>query len=319
MAETKAAAKAAEEKVVKPVVETKETVTAVEAEAPKADAPKAEKKTKTAKTTKKTAAKSTAKKAAAKADADKAPAKKTTRTRKTAAKKAEAPKAEEVKAEAAPAVEEVKAEAAPAVEEAKVEAAPAVDEAKVETAPAAEEPAFRDHHPGRAGLFGQDPQKRRKGLSESGLPGDMAGRRYEGLLQRRKDCGGIPRRRGSRRARVRPDPDPGRGTERGRYRQVRHQPRPAHCRWNGGKRTLLVHDAGRPDQTEYRRRDRLPGGETDGETVHRRVQPGRRGYILHRLYGASAVHDAERQETPVFTENERYPGSRHIGAPARAV
>ena len=151
MAEKKAAAKAAEEKVVKPVEETKETVTAVEAEAPKADAPKAEKKTKTAKTTKKTAAKSTAKKAAAKADADKAPAKKTTRTRKTAAKKAEAPKAEEVKAEAAPAVEEVKAEAPaaevkeevkakePAVEEVKVEAAPAVEEAKAEAAPAAEE------------------------------------------------------------------------------------------------------------------------------------------------------------------------------------
>ena len=139
MAEKKAAAKAAEEKVVKPVEETKETVTAVEAEAPKADAPKAEKKTKTAKTTKKTAAKSTAKKAAAKADADKAPAKKTTRTRKTAAKKAEAPKAEEVKAEAAPAVEEVKAEAAPAVEEVKAEAAPAAEEVKAEAAPAAEE------------------------------------------------------------------------------------------------------------------------------------------------------------------------------------
>ena len=139
MAEKKAAAKAAEEKVVKPVEETKETVTAVEAEAPKADAPKAEKKTKTAKTTKKTAAKSTAKKAAAKADADKAPAKKTTRTRKTAAKKAEAPKAEEVKAEAAPAAEEVKAEAAPAVEEVKAEAAPAAEEVKAEAAPAAEE------------------------------------------------------------------------------------------------------------------------------------------------------------------------------------
>ena len=152
MAEKKAAAKAAEEKVVKPVEETKETVTAVEAEAPKADAPKAEKKTKTAKTTKKTAAKSTAKKAAAKADADKAPAKKTTRTRKTAAKKAEAPAAEvkevvkakepaveEVKVEAAPAVEEVKAEAAPAAEEVKAEAAPAAEEVKEEAAPAAEE------------------------------------------------------------------------------------------------------------------------------------------------------------------------------------
>ena len=152
MAEKKAAAKAAEEKVVKPVEETKETVTAVEAEAPKADAPKAEKKTKTAKTTKKTAAKSTAKKAAAKADADKAPAKKTTRTRKTAAKKAEAPAAEvkeevkakepaveEVKVEAAPAVEEVKAEAAPAAEEVKAEAAPAAEEVKAEAAPAAEE------------------------------------------------------------------------------------------------------------------------------------------------------------------------------------
>ena len=141
MAEKKAAAKAAEEKVVKPVEETKETVTAVEAEAPKADAPKAEKKTKTAKTTKKTAAKSTAKKAAAKADADKAPAKKTTRTRKTAAKKAEAPAAEvkeEVKAKE-PAVEEVKVEAAPAVEEAKAEAAPAAEEVKAEAAPAAEE------------------------------------------------------------------------------------------------------------------------------------------------------------------------------------
>ena len=152
MAEKKAAAKAAEEKVVKPVEETKETVTAVEAEAPKADAPKAEKKTKTAKTTKKTAAKSTAKKAAAKADADKAPAKKTTRTRKTAVKKAEAPAAEvkeevkakepaveEVKVEAAPAVEEVKAEAAPAAEEVKAEAAPAAEEVKEEAAPAAEE------------------------------------------------------------------------------------------------------------------------------------------------------------------------------------
>ena len=152
MAEKKAAAKAAEEKVVKPVEETKETVTAVEAEAPKADAPKAEKKIKTAKTTKKTAAKSTAKKAAAKADADKAPAKKTTRTRKTAAKKAEAPAAEvkeevkakepaveEVKVEAAPAVEEVKAEAAPAAEEVKAEAAPAAEEVKAEAAPAAEE------------------------------------------------------------------------------------------------------------------------------------------------------------------------------------
>ena len=124
MAEKKAAAKAAQEQVVK---EVKEAAGAAEAEAPKA----VKKTTRTRKTTAKadaaekpakktTAKKATAKKAAEKAPAEKAtaekaPAKKTTRTRKTAAKKAEAPAANienpvvtKIKEGAAPIIEKVK-------------------------------------------------------------------------------------------------------------------------------------------------------------------------------------------------------------------
>ena len=119
MAEKKAAAKAAQEQVVK---EVKEVAGAAEAEAPKA----VKKTTRTRKTTAKadaaekpakktTAKKATAKKAAEKATAEKAPAKKTTRTRKTAAKKAEAPAANienpvatKIKEGAAPIIEKVK-------------------------------------------------------------------------------------------------------------------------------------------------------------------------------------------------------------------
>ena len=154
MAEKKEAAKAAEEKALNAVEESKETAPAAEAQAPKktrkpraAKAAAGEKKEEAAKAPKKTA-----KKAAAKADPDKAPAKKTTRTRKTAAKKAEAP-AEEIKAKAPAAVEapaeEIKAEApaaaeAPAEEikaEAPVAAEAPAEEIKAEAPVAAEAPA----------------------------------------------------------------------------------------------------------------------------------------------------------------------------------
>ena len=119
MAEKKAAAKAAQEQVVK---EVKEAAGAAEAEAPKA----VKKTTRTRKTTAKadaaekpakktTAKKATAKKAAEKAAAEKAPAKKTTRTRKTAAKKAEAPAANVVN----PVVTKIKEGAVPIIEKVK--------------------------------------------------------------------------------------------------------------------------------------------------------------------------------------------------------
>ena len=162
MAEKKAAAKAAQEQVVK---EVKEAAGAAEAEAPKA----VKKTTRTRKTTAKadaaekpakktTAKKATAKKAAEKAPAEKAtaekaPAKKTTRTRKTAAKKAEAPAANienpvvtKIKEGAAPIIEKVKEDVKAAEPELEVvkevpaaevkEEAPAVE--VKEEAPAAE-------------------------------------------------------------------------------------------------------------------------------------------------------------------------------------
>ena len=148
MAEKKAAAKAAQEQVVK---EVKEAAGAAEAEAPKA----VKKTTRTRKTTAKadaaekpakktTAKKATAKKAAEKAPAEKAaaekaPAKKTTRTRKTAAKKAEAPAANienpvvtKIKEGAAPIIEKVKEDVKAEAEALKADAVKTKAEVKVD-------------------------------------------------------------------------------------------------------------------------------------------------------------------------------------------
>ncbi len=149
MAEKKAAAKAAQEQVVK---EVKEAAGAAEAEAPKA----AKKTTRTRKTTAKadaaekpakktTAKKATAKKAAEKAAAEKAPAKKTTRTRKTAAKKAEAPVANienpvvtKIKEGAAPIIEKVKEDVKAEAEALKADAVKTKAEVKADAKAVAE-------------------------------------------------------------------------------------------------------------------------------------------------------------------------------------
>ena len=149
MAEKKAAAKAAQEQVVK---EVKEAAGAAEAEAPKA----AKKTTRTRKTTAKadaaekpakktTAKKATAKKAAEKAAAEKAPAKKTTRTRKTAAKKAEAPAANienpvvtKIKEGAAPIIEKVKEDVKAEAEALKADAVKTKAEVKADAKAVAE-------------------------------------------------------------------------------------------------------------------------------------------------------------------------------------
>jgi starch synthase len=149
MAEKKAAAKAAQEQVVK---EVKEAAGAAEAEVPKA----VKKTTRTRKTTAKadaaekpakktTAKKATAKKAAEKAAAEKAPAKKTTRTRKTAAKKAEAPAANvenpvvtKIKEGAAPIIEKVKEDVKTEAEALKADAVKTKAEVKADAKAVAE-------------------------------------------------------------------------------------------------------------------------------------------------------------------------------------
>ena len=79
---------------------------------------------------------------------------------------------------------------------------------------------------------------------------------------------------------------------------------------HGGKRALLFHDAGRPDQTQQGRYDPLPGGEAAGQGLHAGVQPGRRADGQHRVHGASVVPDEGQHEARVVAGEQRYPGSR---------